>query len=242
MDIYDSSLTRTIGTPLKEARTQLGSSNVGDYALFFGGITGINGSNKGSSVYCNSVDAYDNNLTLSNPLPLNKPRTRPASASLKKYTIICGSSTGQSIDYTMDTYTVSLTKVNLPDLGFSPFETAGAANDYAIFGGGSDTQSKSYLYQTHAYDESLVKFIPPILSKRRYRLAAACVNGYVLFAGGRDSNDAFDAVEAYDSSLVCTVITPLSAIEKLIKPKGVSIGNYAMIIGRYCIDIYNSTL
>ena len=50
VEVFDKSLTRTIGTDLTTRRFNLAAATVGDYALFGGGYNGDN--------YLNSVEAF----------------------------------------------------------------------------------------------------------------------------------------------------------------------------------------
>ena len=51
VDIYDESLTRTVGTPLSIKRNGLAATSIGNYALFGGGSTARDG-------IIGAVDAY----------------------------------------------------------------------------------------------------------------------------------------------------------------------------------------
>ena len=70
---------------------------------------------------------------------------------------------------------------------------ATSVGNYALFGGGRGSVDESTV---DAYDTSLVRTVPGILTVARYDLAATSVGNYALFGGGY-SNNYFNIVDAY---------------------------------------------
>ena len=89
------SLTRTIPTPLSEARAYLTATSVGNYALFGGGDTTTA-----------TVDAYDASLTRTTATPLSEARIYLTATSVGNYALF-GGGYGDTTTATVDAYTVS---------------------------------------------------------------------------------------------------------------------------------------
>ena len=78
---------------------------------------------------------------------------------------------------------------------------AAKVGSYALFAGGYNA-SNTPVNTVDAYNTSLTRSTPTILSVARGGLAAANVGSYALFAGGSDSSGSrVSTVDAYDTSL-----------------------------------------
>ena len=225
VDAYDTSLTRTIPTPLSEARSTLAATTVGNYALFGGGDD-----NDGS--YIATVDAYDTSLTRTIPTPLSEARSTLAATTVGNYALFAdGYDTGMPKNI-VDAYDTSLTRTIPTPLSEGRSELAATTvGDYALFGGGGNMGTG--IATVDAYDTSLTRTIPTPLSEARYGLSATSVGDYALFGGSGST------VDAYDTSLTRTIPTPLS--EARYGLSATSVGICALFGGGgsgYTVDAY----
>ena len=227
VDAYDQTLTRTTPTALSQAREYLaattvapagGSSPQSGYALFGGG----------ADVYVSSVvDAYDTSLTRTTPTALSKSRYKLAATSVGNYALFGG---GGSVQYTrlvVDAYDTNLTRTTPTELSLerrslaattvAPAGGSSPQSGYALFGGGEKDGIASSVVD--AYDTSLTRTTPTVLSQARNNLTATTVapaggsspqSGYALFGGGYDGSYPSNVVDAYDSDLTRSTPTELS--------------------------------
>ena len=96
-----------------------------------------------------------------------------------------------------------------------------------MFGGGY-IYSGSYLSTVEAYDASLTRTTPIVLSAAKIVGEAVTIGNYALFGGGSDGN-AIAAVEAYDTSLTRTIPEALSTARNGLA--AATVGNYALFGG-----------
>jgi hypothetical protein len=75
--------------------------------------------------------------------------------------------------------------------------STGFVGNYALFGGGNNGNGNSNTVD--AYNTSLVRSTPTVLSEARYRLAATSIGDYAIFGGGYNSS-ALRTVDAYYES------------------------------------------
>ena len=102
-------------------------------------------------------------------------------------------------------------------------EHAGASvGNYALFAG---------IETVNAYDTSLTRSIPSLLSTPRSSLAGFDTLGYAVFAGGDWSGNRSNVVDSYDSSLTRKTETALSSSRRNLT--GSSIGTYGLVVGGY---------
>ena len=139
VDAYDTeTLTRTSAANLSTARSlAMGASN-GKYGLFCGGgqyatIT--------ASVYT-TVDAYDENLTHSNPTALSAARNAfqgSCAASFGETALIAGGAVNGSwgTSAVVDAYDAALTRKTLQSLSTARATQGAVAGEFALFGGGN---------------------------------------------------------------------------------------------------------
>lgn len=225
-DAYNESLTHTTPDPLSTARGDIGSANVGNYALFAGGTGAVS-----------TVDAYDESLTHTNPTSLSVARSSLAGASVGNYALFAG---GSNTYPDVDAYDSALTRTTPTPLSVGRGNLGGISNtNYAIFGGGYASGAVSTV---DAYNESLTHTTPTTLSVARYNMATANVGVYALFAGGTGASS--PVVDAYNESLTRTTPNPLSGTN-LSSFAGASTTDMAIFFGNVNnanITIYDDSL
>ena len=256
-DAYNSSLTHTTLAALSVARYYLAGASAGGYALFAGGYSVYE--NKYPAYYA-VADAYDGSLTRTTPTALSAARENLAGATVGGYALFAGgyeyhsSSWGTSLSYStaVDAYDGSLVHSTPAALSLGRRELAGATvSGYALFAGGryeDASEADAYSAVVDAYNGSLVRSTPAVLSTARSDLAGASVGDYIVFAGGRDKEGGLGVVDAYDGSLTRTTPEVLSAARSYLA--GATVGGYALFAGGRlpkdglrtppsdCVDIY----
>ena len=230
---------------LNPARRNLAATTVGNYALFGGGMTPIRVAN---------VDAYDASLTKHSVTSLSDGREFLAATTVGNYALFGGGRNDNStVVGTVDAYDTSLTRT-LPDTITALWYLSATSNgSYAIFAGGQNNKNTYVRAYSFAYDTSLTKTSSPNMSKARKDLAATTVGNYALFGGGSDldgkySNDMYDTVDAYNTSLTLTSGKTLSAKRKCLA--ATAVGNYALFggggtsstVGTNVVDAFDSSL
>ena len=126
VDVYNTSLTRTIPTPLSVGRDGLAATSVGNYALFGGGYCDYD-----SDLVKSTVDAYDTSLTRTTVTPLSEARVGLAATTVGNYALFGGGSS------TVDAYDTSLTRTTPTPLSEDRDDLAATSvGNYALFGGG----------------------------------------------------------------------------------------------------------
>ena len=146
INAYDTSLTRTF-KQLSIEKNAFAATTVGNYALFGGGLI----PNSGDSLYTDTVDAYDASLTKTTPTPLSIARGNLSATTVGNYALFGGGSIrfnnndGASGIYdTVDAYDTSLTRTIPTPLNKEIFSHAATTvGNYALFGGGIDSDSSS---------------------------------------------------------------------------------------------------
>lgn len=183
VDAYDESLTKVLSMyygGISGSRYDMGSTAVGDYILFAGGM---------ASSALATVDAFDASLTRTSPEVLSVARSRPAAATAGDYALFVGGSAGSgyvtSPAATVDVYDKYMTRSNMPDLsGARQYIAATTVGDFAIFAGGSNGSAN--VATVDVYDASLTHALVADLSKARIPEAAA-VGKFALFTGGNNN-------------------------------------------------------
>lgn len=229
VDAYDDSLTRITAANLSEARIGLSGASVGKYALFGGGYTGKNGyigNGVGTELlrytYKSAVDAYDESLTRTTATELSKARACTG-VTVGGYALFAGGVSSNVVD----AYNASLTRTTATSLSASGVVYgATTIGRYALIGIGDGT--------VNVYDTSLTRTTAASLRTSRNCFAAAAVGDYALFAGGSSGksvggNNYYNAVDAYDSSLVRTTAASLDAARHLLA--AAVVGEYALFAG-----------
>lgn len=141
----------------------------------------------------------------------------------------------------------------------TPTSTGASASigNYGIFAGGFAGSTPTNIVE--AYNSSLVKSTPSVLSQARTHFGGAHVGSYALFAGGSYGSNStasqtkYSTVDTYNTSLSKSTATALSTAKRV--DMGASTGTYAIFAGgsngandsRYVsyyatVNAYNSSL
>lgn len=238
VDAYNHSLTRTVPTSLRLNCNIPAATTVGNYALF--------GGSPSASIYY--VTAYDTSLTRTYSARLSTGRWALAATTVGNYALFGGGNTGNTYSVypssTVDAYDISLTRTIPTALSTARCEPAAATvGSYALFGGGISSASNSSIPTYYggstvdAYDESLTRTNPTVLSVARMYLTATAVGNYAVFGGGCIESGSMNSsaqyetstVDAYDKSLTRTTPTGLSVTSYDLA--ATTIGNYALFGG-----------
>lgn len=217
---------------LSQAKYNLASTSVGNYALFGGG--------NGESI-SDTVDAYDASFTKTIPTALSVARYSLAATKIKNYALFGGGYNGNATN-AVDAYNTSLTKT-IPTALSSARYSLSATNvgNYALFAGGSGNSDV-----VDAYDTSLTRTIPTALSVPKFVMAATTIGDHALFGGGRSGRTTSAVVDAYNSSLTKTIPTELSVAR--VELAATSVGNHALFGGgnkgddQKVVDAYDVSL
>ena len=155
---------------------------------------------------------------------------------------------------TVDAYNASLTNSTPTALSVARYGHAAATiGSHALFAGGATMIRTSYEDFTNtvdAYSTSLTRSSAAVLSITRYRMGAAVVGNYALFAGGTkdgsysDSVSGENAVDVYNASLTRMTAGKLRASRADVR--GASVGSYAIFAGGTAygtiVDVYDASL
>lgn len=182
--------------------------------------------------------------------PLSSGRYYIGAASVGNYALFGG---GISRSSAVTAYDASLVQTDATSLGDSSnYITAVSTKKYALFAGGygrrktmSGRYSSINSSAVDAYDVNLTKTNPGALSTARGGMGAAVAGEYALFCGGLSMSKSGDIttyalVDAYDQSLVKS--TPDAITTSGDKPSGVSVGDFAVIVGGSAANAYNRKL
>lgn len=140
-EIYNSSLTKSLGTASSYERSYASATVAGERVLVAGGITWANALGfKNTGV---TVDSYYSSGTRGTVSDLSQGRMRAMATTLNGCAIFAGGDNGDGSVYaTVDAYNASLTKVSASSLYSARSRGAAAASPYiAIFFGGQSDSS-----------------------------------------------------------------------------------------------------
>ena len=219
-----------------EQRFHAKSANAGNYAIIAGGL---NYSSSGS-VFSSIIDAYDTNLTYSNPTPTSSVHGNNCGAcTLGNYALFGGgSSNTASMSYmgaikNVDGYDSNLTLVSIPDLsvGRRQCYAESLINKYALFIGGFSDKTH---YDADVYDTALTRI--SLVSLGDYYTSSSTLLGNKIFCTS-NNNRSF----MINSDL--TVSAGPSQTENVSTDDLNSIGNYALRTGgsHYDSSTYKTT-
>lgn len=243
---YDTSLTQKVATKFTTNRTETAATTVGDYALFGGGYAYTTQYDYNTGMpyqvvtHQTAVDAYNTSLTKSVPTALSKARTNLAATTVGNYALFGGGqygTTGATGETVVDAYNASLTRTT-PTALSNPRRALAATTvgDYALFGGGrSHTSQESpgrmgtFYTTVDAYNASLTRTTPTVLSQGRSDLAATTVGDFAIFGGGLNGQTSYATVDAYDASLTRTTPTALSQARDFLA--ATTVGDFALFAG-----------
>lgn len=228
---------------LSVPRYALSGNEIGNYALFAGGVTNSSSPTE-SPAESNAVDAYDKELTRTTATSLSVGRHSMASANNAKHAIFAG---GVGRSNVVDAYDISLTRNTPTVLSVGRSSSAACGNEYyaAIAGG---VTSNGYSKVVDAYNKSLTRSSPDTLSEAKSNPVGMVVaSSYIIFAGGYASNKYVSTVEVYYWDLTKgNNATALS--EAKAGCVAANVGDYGIIAGgsglshSNTVDAYNNSL
>lgn len=241
-------------TPLSQEKLRPSATNVGNYALFVGGLQY---NDYKDYTYSYSIDAYSASLTKSNP-GFPNDRDAIAAASNADYALFAGGA--WEYDYyrgNVDAFNNTLTRTDAPRLHASKTEVTGTnVGGYILFAGGAIDSSgdKVGTNIVEVYSTSLTKSTATAMSLERYGMASSTVGNYALISGGNyvgiyNYTYETDLVEAYNSSLTKT--TPMALTSTKEGLSATNVDDYALFAGGTnsgaavtdtATDAYNSSL
>lgn len=230
-----------------------GAASLDGKAIFGGGLLETQSSKK----YYGKATAYDDNLSYSQATIHTAGGM--GGGAIGNYALFVGG-IGESGSYAVSTATAnavtsSMTVTTPTNLSAARhFIASTKVGNYLVFAGGLKTQidtstttSDTVTANVDAYDMSLVKSTPTDLSEARYKIAAASVGNYALFAGGNtsasSSSSSSSNIDVYDTNL--TKGTTLYLPTGRVGLGGASTETYAMFVGgkgAVDCDLYDSNL
>ena len=202
-----------------------------NYALFAGGFSW---SSSGAEYATKTVNAYDRQLTRSEPKELSVDLGYMTGVSFRNYALFAGGRRGYSSDKesaNIYIYTDTLTSQGIRVLPNAPIRPAGCSSSaYAVFGGGG-TKSSSENKVSSLNADLTVTSLTALTASTSF-LSAASVASQFIFAGGAISkSSSTDVVTVYGTDLTKFTGTPLPyAVSNL---AATAVGNYAIFAGGY---------
>lgn len=217
VDAYNEKLTRSSPTGLYKAVDRATGGHIGDYAIIASGST-----EDGSTPVFNFY-----NKSLTRTYKSGSQHSDGRSTNIGDYALFGG---GEDFYWDDDiegwewyiNSTISCVNSSCSivycDLRYERIaHAATTVGGYALFGGGYGNEDEEGVRpqwtRIEGVDSSLtVDNTVHYLSQARCYLSATTIGDYALFAGGEDeeTSEDFNIVEAYNSSLTRTIITPLS--------------------------------
>lgn len=226
-------------TKLNKRRYSAAGGAIGDYALFYGGVSDW------YEEWFADVEVYDKNLVKQSNISGPEIAVRDASVGYTNDYVIFFAGDRRDAIWTLPVtaYSATLTRKVLANYtdGNSSETYRGCATigGYALFAGGYTGSFTSGRNDVNAYNNSLTKSKPTALSSKRGGLGGATVGNHAIFVGGSHYDDntgegdytliATNVAEAYDSNLTKSTITPLSAARGYIS--SAMAGKYALFAG-----------
>ena len=220
----NESLTTSSKELLSLARSNMGAGRVGNYAVFAGG--------QYMSGYAKIVDAVDQSLTKTTVTDLGSASYKCQAANAGHSLLIARNYTGGTSN-NVDVYNSSLTKGSYLDLNLSVAgknaELVGVNfGDKAVF-----TRYGSVV----VFDSSLTRTNLSVTLTAGYEPAAASSDQFLVFAGGRDPQDAEEAtntVDIFDTSLTRKQGEPLTVGRRWMCAE--KVGSYFLFAGGTTLD------
>lgn len=175
---------------IQEGKTFVDGTNVGEYAIFGGGLNSSGASTK-------TVDAFNNSLTYYKCTDLSYTRSYPVVFNVGYYAII----TGGGYAYA-EVYNNSLTKLSTITLSEALMNAKACSfGNIAVFGGGMDG-SGNYPSSSYIIDNTLTCQPVSGFTTPRSFFASATIGDYALFGGGYNqhangSTEFYNSVECY---------------------------------------------
>lgn len=232
VDAYDTALTKLSAGYLLNT-TGKSSSSIGEYGIFTGGTDGTD--SEDDTIYSTQTIVYNSALTSTRLSALTYQGSNRGNIKGAKHAIFAGGQDGAYYRSAVHFINSLLSVSSATDLPIAMHSCVGnPAGDYTFIMGlaGTKTESKTVT----VYDSALTRYIPTPLSTIHYTGASAATSNHCLFAGGSSSTSnssttRSNVVEAYDSDMTLTTITPLHTPKVQINKAGGSLGDNAMFIG-----------
>lgn len=222
VDVYDQNLVHSTATDMPFTKRLLSAGNVGNYAVFAGGV---------NSVECSSACAYNAALTMMTCPNLSVARNSLAAASVGGYILFAGGKAKNAYQATVDAYDQNLTMLSLGELGTARSNLAGASTkQYALFGGGTTGSAVS---NVDVYSASLTRYeTSTALIFPAYDLSGLSVKDHAVFAGGQNGSADVYAVNIFDKNLTITRADDLTeAHASDVRQSAAFAGKYAVFAG-----------
>lgn len=206
IDVFDSNLTQVTGISLSLARSYLGGTTTGNYAIFNHGnyLYGTSGS---QNIYysSNRIDAFSEDLV--NTYFTGSSAVYYTTATSIDGYALCGTgyvynASTRGTSGTLDIIDTSLSRTTATvQLAYFVGATS-IDNSIAVFAGGYNYTSNSCYTTVWYFDTTLTRRAGTSLTTARTMLGAASVGKYALFLGGLlSSNDILtnysDAIDVY---------------------------------------------
>lgn len=216
LELYNSTLTKTTGTPLVVGRSSISSGVIPGYVVF---STGTNGSAVGY------IDAFNTSFTRTYLTATGRYHT--ASAATTDKVFFAGGFDGSSYRTDVDMVDTNLTRTTVTSLTYGTIYFNGASvGNYAIVAGGNASPSGPTNAMYH-YNNNGVRGTGT-LSESKRSLAGVTTPNYAVFGGGYGTART-SVVEGYNSSLVRSILGNLST--PTVNCQGSYIGGYTLFIG-----------
>lgn len=244
---------------LSTPRYSLSGSEIGDYALFAGGL--MQSSSTSSTLLSKTVDVYDKTLTRRTLIDLYSKRSGMVSGKNENYAIFaCGNDEYDAKEYsdypkTVYAYDKSLTCNTREKMYYvrkSPAVCGGIALSHVFIAGGINKKGGDYSSFIEGFEATTLRHDTlPALSEKKSNLvgvpSGSSSSAHYLFAGGYTGSNYVSTVEAYGPDL-----NKLNNAAALSAAKGgcsaTSIGDYGIIAGggglscSNTVDAYSSNL
>ncbi len=227
---YDNSLTKSVlPESLSVPRGHIASLEIGDYAVFAGGLR--YDTDNGDR----TVDYFD------------KSDTHFVTELPSEVYGLCGAKAGNigifygennrvyAFDSSM-TLTIGTDETEISPLRNKLFAASATLDDYAVFAGGQQGAfitniTLSALDIVKVYDSSLTRVALLSLKNPSTQLAGASAGDYAVFAGGMNDSAVLDDVNCFDTSFTLRETGSLTYKKRLLK--SAVVGNYLLFTGGY---------
>ena len=202
VDAYSPQLVKNSVSSLPVSRYSMGGTQNNNYILFGGGST--SSTRRYATIY-----AFDKNLARTQPSNMSSACSRAKGCQLGLYALLGGGASTSAIA-SVNAYNDNLAKITAPSMFVARYGHDVASNgEYALFGGASryvNGNLTDNALTVEAYSTDLVHTSVSDFTTKRCGPAAACVNSYILFAGGysnkQNDSDALNTVDVYSKELV----------------------------------------
>lgn len=219
----NESLTSSFRDLLSVARSKMGAGRVGNYAIFAGGHD--------SSDYVKTVDAVDQSLTKTIAPDLRKGSIKCQAANAGQSLLIALNYTGGT-NNNVDVYNSSLTKGSGFDLNLPRPAGGILPNDELVGVNFGDKAVFTRMGSVVVVDSSLTRTNLSVTLTAGYEPAATSSDQFLIFAGGRNPENDYEAantVDVFNTSLTRTQGEPLTVGRQFMCAE--KVGSYFLFAG-----------